>query len=287
MNSVGVSAEHPVVQTRRVRAPILVVVATTLLAAVIGMALFHSVLVPHDPEAQDLVTGLATPNSSYLLGTDQLGRDVLSRVIAGASPALLGPLIITTVSMLLGNALGLLAGFRGGRIDAVIMRCIDLMWSIPSVLVVIVVAAALGGGYWLTVALLALFTIPFDARIVRGAVLEQMPRPYVEAARVLGVPDRRIAIHHVWPNIAPTAIANAFLVFANSLVAIASVSYLGLGIDPSTPDWGVMIAQNQAALFANPAAVLAPALLIVLTAASVNIIGDAAFAALTRRGSSR
>ncbi|WP_435173997.1 ABC transporter permease [Gordonia hongkongensis] len=287
MSSVEVAAGRPVALVRRRRTPVLVILASTVLAGVVAMALFHSVLAPHDPTAQDLVTGLTAPTDPYLLGTDQLGRDVFSRVIAGAAPALVGPLIITMVSLVVGNALGLLAGYRGGRVDAVIMRWVDMMWSIPSVLVVIVVAAALGGGYWLTIALLALLTIPFDTRIVRGAVLEQMPRPYVEAARVLGVPAHRIAIRHVWPNIAPTAIANAFLVFANSLVAIASVSFLGLGIDPSTPDWGVMIAQNQAVLFANPAAVLTPALLIVATAASVNVIGDAAYAALARRGGER
>lgn len=287
MSTVVAVDGRPAGLIRRGRASVLLVLATLLVVAVIAMAVFDRALAPYDPTTQDLITGLSGPSGSHLLGTDQLGRDVLSRVIAGARPALLGPLIIAIVSVIVGNALGLLAGYRGGRVDSVIMRWVDVMWSIPSILVVIVAASALGGGYWLTVALLAVLTIPFDTRVVRGATLEQMPRPYVEAARVLGLPDRRIAIRHVWPNVAPTAAANTFLVFASSLVAIASVSFLGLGIDPSTPDWGVMIAQNQALLFANPASVLAPALMIVLTAASVNIIGDATFTALSRRGTQR
>ena len=150
-------------------------------AAVAVMAVAGSVIAPQSPGAQNLGAVLARPGAAHWLGTDSLGRDVLSRLIAGAGIAVTGPLVIAVGSLLIGNVLGLLAGYRGGLADSVIMRWVDLMWSVPGLLVIIVVAGAVGGGYWLSVALLTVLTIPFDTRVVRGATLEQVPLPYVEA----------------------------------------------------------------------------------------------------------
>jgi peptide/nickel transport system permease protein len=280
-------AEDPPVRRRRTRFPVLLSLSVLIVAAVVVMAIAGNLIAPDNPSTQNLVLSLSTPSAKHLLGTDQLGRDVLSRLIVGSRHALLGPLAISLVSMVFGNLFGLLAGYRGGVIDAVIMRCVDLLWSIPAVLIVILAESAIGGGYWLDVALLSVLTIPFDTRVVRGATLEQAPRPYVEAAETIGVPAWRIMIRHIWPNVAPVAIANTFLVFAGSLVALASIAYLGLGIDPSTADWGVMLAQGEALLFENPVSVLAPGIMIVLTAASMNVIGDALYERLSRRGGDR
>jgi peptide/nickel transport system permease protein len=251
------------------------------------MALLGSTIAPYGPSAQNLTAVLSKPSSAHWLGTDALGRDVLSRLIAGARTALVGPLVITLGSMLVGNLLGLLAGYRGGRVDAIIMRWVDLMWSVPSLLVIIVVQGTVGGGYWLAVALLVLLTVPFDTRVVRGATLEQVPRPYVEAAKTLGVADRRIMISHVWPNVAPVAVANAFLVFAGSLVALAGLSFLGLGVSPGSSDWGLTLAEGETDLFANPVALLAPGAMIVITAASMNLIGDWLYERLSTWGATR
>jgi peptide/nickel transport system permease protein len=257
------------------------------LVVVVVMVVFGSLVAPHDPGAQNPTAALARPGGVHWLGTDSLGRDVFSRLIAGARTAFVGPLVITAGSALGGNLLGLWAGYRGGRIDAVVMRWVDLMWSIPGLLVIIVVQGALGGGYWLAVALLLVLTIPFDTRVVRGATLEQAPRPYVEAARTLGVSDRRIMLAHIWPNVAPVAVANAFLVFATSLSTLAGLSFLGLGVSPGTPDWGLMVSEGIELLFANPVVVLAPAAMIVLTATSMNLIGDWCYERLASRGATR
>jgi len=265
----------------------LVAAAMVVMAAVVVLALIGSIVAPYDPRAQDLVTGLSRPSSTHWLGTDQLGRDVLSGLIVGARDALVGPLVVALSSMLIGNALGLLAGYRGGRVDTLIMRWVDLMWAIPALLVAVVIVSSVGGGYWLAVGVLVVFTVPFDARVVRGATLEQAPRPYVEAAKTLGISDRRIMVQHIWPNVAPVAVANACLVFAGSLVTLASLSYLGLGVSPGTPDWGLMLAEGQSLLFANPVSELAPAVALVLTAASMNLIGDWLYERLASRGTGR
>jgi peptide/nickel transport system permease protein len=130
-------------------------------------------------------------------------------------------------------------------------------------------------------------TIPFDTRVVRAATLEQVPRPYVEAARALGVRDWRIMVFHIWPNVSPVAVANAFLNFAGSVGFIAALSFLGLGVAPGTPDWGLMLAEGESDLFANPVAILAPAALIVITAAAANLIGDWLHERLASRGAAR
>jgi peptide/nickel transport system permease protein len=251
------------------------------------MVVFGSLIAPQNPNAQNPVNALAKPGGAHWLGTDSLGRDVLSRLIAGARTAFMGPLVIAGASLVFGNLLGLWAGYKGGRVDAVIMRWVDLMWSVPGLLVIVVVSGTLGGGYWLAVGLLVILTIPFDTRVVRGATLEQAPRPYVEAARTLGVPGWRIMVWHIWPNVSPVAVANAFLNFAGSLTAIAGLSFLGLGVAPGTPDWGLMLSEGLQDLFVNPVAVLAPGALIVLTATSMNLIGDWLQERLASRGATR
>jgi peptide/nickel transport system permease protein len=271
----------------RPRVPWVIGACFLVVGLVVVMAIFGTTIAPHSPNAQDPLLSLERPSGAHWLGTDALGRDVLSRLIAGARTAFIGPLIIAASSMLIGNLLGLLAGYRGGRADAVIMRWVDLMWAVPSLLVIIVVAGALGSGYWLAVALLLVLTIPFDTRVVRAAALEQAPRPYVEAARVLGVPDWRIMIFHVWPNVSPVAIANAFLVFAGSLTALAGLSFLGLGVPPGTADWGLMLSEGFQDLFVNPVAVLAPGAAIIATATAMNLIGDWLQERLTSRGAGR
>lgn len=260
---------------------------SVILAAVVVAAIFGSLIAPQGASTQNLILGLSKPSGAHWLGTDSLGRDVFSRLIVGARTALVGPLAIALGSMLIGNTLGLLAGYRGGAVDAIIMRWVDVMWSIPSLLVIIVVAGALGGGYWLAVSLLILLTVPFDTRVIRGATLEQVPRPYVEAAKALGVPDRRIMLLHIWPNVSPVAVANTCLVFAGSLVSLAGLSFLGLGVRPGTADWGLMLAEGRAYLFANPVATLAPGVMVVLTATSMNLIGDWLHERLSSQGATR
>lgn len=267
--------------------PLLVLGAFFVAALLLVMAIFGHQLAPKSPSAQDLANPLAGPSSAHPLGTDSLGRDVLSRIIIGARTALIGPVIIAAGSVIFGNLLGLYAGYRAKFADAFIMRWVDFMWSLPALLVIIVVAGALNGGYWVAVGLLLLLSIPYDARITRAATVEQMQRPYVEAARTLGLSDRRVMFLHVWPNVSTITIPNAFLDFAGALVALSTLSFLGLGSPPGTPDWGLMVAEGQQLLFTNPVGVLAPCVMILLAAMSMNLIGDWLHERLASRGATR
>jgi len=258
-----------------------------VICAVVVMAAIGQVIAPQDPNVQNLSNTLAHPSADHWLGTDALGRDVLSRIVAGARSAFLGPFVISVGAALLGSILGLLAGYYGGRTDSLLMRYVDLMWALPYLLVIIVVAGVFGGGYWFSVGLLVILTMPFDLRMVRGATLEQVSRPYVEAARTLGVRDWRIMLLHIWPNVSSVVVAQVFLGFAGALVALSGLSFLGLGIAPGTPDWGLMLAEGRQLLFANPVAVLSPAAAIVLTATCMNLIGDWSYERLASRGATR
>lgn len=280
-------AEASTASARPRRSNILIVCCMVFIGLVLVMVVFGDLIAPLDPNQQNMQATSQGPSGEHWFGTDALGRDVFSRVIAGSRSAFIGPLLIAAGSMLIGNILGLLAGYRGGRVDSALMRWVDLMWAVPGLLVIIVVAGAFGGGYWFAVILLLVLSTPFDTRVVRGVTLEQVPRPYVEAAKTLGVSDTRIMLLHIWPNVSATAIANAFLSFAAALIALAGLSFLGFGVDPGTPDWGLMLAEGRRQLFANPVAALAPGAMIVLTATAMNLIGDWLYERISSRGATR
>ena len=287
-NTVLVLGEERQVAGRRRRAVSPIIwLSFFVVAGVLAMAVFGALLAPYSPSAQHLALTDATPSGAHWLGTDALGRDVFSRVIAGARTAFFGPLVIAAASFVLGNLLGLFAGYRGGLADAIIMRWVDFMWALPALVILIVVAGAVGSSYWLAVVVLIVLTVPFDTRVIRGATLEQVPRPYVEAAKTLGVPRWKIMLFHVWPNVSPVAVANTCLVFAGSLVTLAGLEFLGLGLPPGSSDWGLMLSQNEALLFTNPLATIAPGVMIVLAAIAMNLIGDWLYEELTSRGAGR
>jgi peptide/nickel transport system permease protein len=257
------------------------------LAAVVAMAAFGPILAPTDPNAQRLLAALTGPSRANLLGTDELGRDVLSRTIVGARTAVIGPAVIALGSMIIGSALGLFAGYMGGWLDAVVMRWADIMLALPVLLVAIVVVGILGGGYALAVMVLTAFYTPQAIRVVRAATLEQRVLPYVEAARTLGLSKARIMLRHIWPNTWPLLVANTFLDFALALVGLAGLSFLGLGVGPKTPDWGRMVGDGRAHLVGNPLETLAPGMMLVLTATSVNLLGDWLYERVAARGRAR
>jgi peptide/nickel transport system permease protein len=249
-------------------------VAVVIVVAIVLLAIFGSLIQPHDPGAQDLFHTSAGPSSGHWLGTDGLGRDILSRMIAGAGAAITGPLVVALTGLIAASGLGILSGYMGGAIDIVVQRFVDFMFALPGLLIAIVIVGVVGGGYWLAVMVLSLLNFAGGVRILRGAALEQRALPYVEAARTLGVPRYRIMYRHIWRNISPIVFANAALDFALALVALSSLSYLGLGTSPGQPEWGRMLAENQPLLFSNPLGVLSPGLAIVLFATSVTVIGD-------------
>jgi peptide/nickel transport system permease protein len=253
-----------------------------VMAIVVVCALFGSAVAPDSPFTQRLELGDAPPSAEFLAGTDLLGRDVLSRVIYGGWTALVGPIVVAVGAWMIATILGLVSGYLGGWVDSSIMRWVDFMLALPAPLIAIVVVGVVGGGYWTAVlVLIILFTAP-DTRIVRSAVLEQRPRPYIDAARALGISKTRILFVHILPNVLPIILAYVVLDFAFALVNLAGLSFLGLGVEPGTPDWGRMLFENRTILFTNPMALLLPAAMVILTAVSMNLIGDWLFERLTR-----
>ncbi len=264
----------PLAEHRLAIMPMAVMVCLIIIAIVVICALFGSSIAPDSPFTQRLQVGDQPPSAEFLAGTDLLGRDVLSRVIHGAWTALVGPIVVAAGAFAIATLLGLLSGYLGGAIDSAVMRWVDFMLALPGPLVAIVVVGVVGGGYWTAVlVLIILFTAP-DTRIVRSAVLEQRPLPYIDAARALGISKTRIVFVHILPNVLPIILAYVVLDFAFALVNLAGLSFLGLGVEPGTPDWGRMLFENRTILFTNPVALLLPAGMIILTAISMNLIGD-------------
>ena len=254
--------------------PLSIWLSFAVLFLIVVLALLGTSITPYNPSEQRLFVGDTPPSSEFWAGTDLLGRDVLSRSMLGARTALIGAIVISVGAFAIATALGLLSGYLGGKVDSVITRWIDIMLALPALLIAIVIVGIVGGGLWIAIlVLIILFTAP-DTRIVRSAVLEQRPLPYIEAARTLGVPKTRIMYGHILPNILPILFAYIVLDFAFALVALAGLSFLGLGIPPGTADWGRMLIENKGILFTNPMGIVLPAVLIILTAASMNLIGD-------------
>jgi len=265
------------------RTPVTVWIAMAFVAMAIVCAAFGRQIAPYPPNEQDLLLGDSPPSAEHWAGTDLLGRDVLSRTIVGARTALVGPAVVAAGAFAIATILGLWGGYVGGATDSLVMRWVDFMFALPGPLIAIVIVGVVGGGFWTAVAVLVvLFTAP-DTRIVRSAVLEQRPLPYIEAARTLGIPRRRIMFRHIFPNILPLIAAYVVLDFAFALVSLAALSFLGLGVPPGTPDWGRMLFENRTILLTNPMAALLPAAAIVVTAACINIIGDWTYERMSAR----
>jgi peptide/nickel transport system permease protein len=265
---------EPEAAARRRGMPPLIILCFVIIAVVVVCAIFGEGITPSSASLQRLGVGDTPPSAAFWAGTDQVGRDVLSRVIVGARTALVGPVIIAAGAFTIATLLGLFAGYLGGWVDGAIMRWADVMIALPGPLVAVVVVGVVGGGYWTAVAVLVVLFLAPDTRIVRSAVLEQRPRPYIDAARTLGLSRTRIIFVHVFPNVFPIVFAYVVLDFSFALVNLAGLSFLGLGVEPGTADWGRMLYENRNILFSNPAAVLLPAAMIVLTAGSINLIGD-------------
>src|SRR5262245_30462933 len=231
--------------------------AVMLLAVIVALA--APLVAPHDPLAQNLGNTLARPNSTHLLGTDNVGRDVLSRVIWGTRISLLAGLVSVALAVVVGSLLGILAGYSGGRVDGLVMRLMDSVLSLPPRVLALALGAVLGAG--LTGVLLALGVVytPNFARLMRGQVLAITARDYVDAARALGASGSRVAWRHVVPNAINPIIVQASLSVAFAILAEASLSFLGLCIQPPQASWGSLINPGRAYLTPAPWIGVAPA----------------------------
>ena len=271
MTTASITPDSVGIQPRRhVAVVVSGVIVLLLLAAVVASPFLQNAAL----DQNILATSLAPGYDGHLLGTDQLGRDVLLLTIAGTASAVVGPVVIAAGSMLLGILFGTIAGYRRGIRDGVIGRVTDILLALPVLLAAIVIGGVFGGGYWSVVALLIVLFCPSDIRIVRSAVIEQAPRPYVEAAQMLGLPRRRIMFAHLLPNVRGLVITNMLLNVGFALVTLSSLSYLGVGVQPGTADWGRQISDGRAIMFINPAAVLVPALMLIVATCAITVLGD-------------
>jgi ABC-type dipeptide/oligopeptide/nickel transport system permease subunit len=231
-------------------------------------------LAPADPAQQSLIEKRARPGGKFLLGADEFGRDILSRVIYGSRVALIVGLLSVALALALGLALGGLAGFAGGWVDALVMRATEVLLAFPYLLLAIAVVAALGPGVLNTTIAVGIWGTPAVIRIVRGAVLAAREAEYVRAARALGASTLQVLVRHVLRNILPTVVVYATLFMANAILVEAALSFLGLGVQPPTPSWGLMVSTGRDLLLIAPHVATIPGLAIMLAVLGFNLLGD-------------
>jgi peptide/nickel transport system permease protein len=241
---------------------------------IVAAAVVAPTLAPHDPIRLNVAVSLEPPGARYWLGTDQFGRDVLSRIIYGARVSVAMGLVAVTISVVAGSVLGLLSGYYRGTVDLVVMRLVDVMLAFPGILLALVIIAVLGPNLWSAMVAVGISGMPLFIRVVRGSTLAVREFQYVEAARATGGGDGRIVLRHVLPNVLTPVIVLVTLGIPNAIVAGAALSFLGLGVKPPTPDWGDMLSRGRA--FMNTAWWLStfPGLAIVVIVLAINRFGD-------------
>jgi peptide/nickel transport system permease protein len=247
---------------------------TVLLVLLLALTIIGPFVAPYPPNAIS-DTPVLGPSGKHWLGTDTLGRDILSRVLNGGGSVILLPLLAVGLAMVIAVVVGLLSGYLGGWVDAVVTRVVDVVLAIPSYLIVLVVVTAFGAGSTIVVLTVAVVYAPYIIRVLRAATLAVSPLDFVLAARARGEGIRWVVFREILPNIGPTLLVEIALRTTYAIMFIASLSFLGLGVQPPSSNWGVMVAENRLMLLVHPVGVIAPALLIGVLAISINLIADA------------
>jgi len=245
-----------------------------LIGILILVAVFAPYLAPYDPVKQNILFRYQAPSQKHLLGTDEMGRDILSRIIYGARISLLVGLLSIGLALVIGVILGLLAGFYGGVIDMIIMRIMDIMLAFPSILLAIAIVAILGPQLKNSMLAIGIINIPRFARIIRSSALSLKESEFINAARVLGAGDVRIIFHHLLPNAMAPLIVQTTLGIATAILEAAALSFLGLGAQPPTPEWGAMLSDARSSLQKAPWVATFPGLAIIFGVLGFNLLGD-------------
>ena len=245
-----------------------------MVVVVLVLAVLGGILAPYDPNKSDPNIILQAPSFAHLMGTDHLGRDVLSRSLNGAQVAVLAGLISVGFALIVGSIIGLLAGYWGGWVDDILMRLVDTLWSFPTLVLALAIAASLGPG--LTNAMIAIGIVftPAFARLVRGQALSVRERDFILAERVLGAGPLRIMVLHIWPNVVGPIIVQSSLMVAQAIIVEASLSFLGLGVEPPNASWGSMLRSGYQYLERAPWVSFFPGTAIFLTVLALNLLGD-------------
>ncbi|MCP2636092.1 ABC transporter permease [Microbacterium sp. HD4P20] len=256
-----------------VRDPLLIVAGIVILG-IVTMAVFGGLLAPYDPNQLYAGPVSAAPSPAHPMGTDDLGRDILSRVLAGAAPSVFAPIAVVLASSLLGSAIAVCAAWFGGWVDGISSRLIEVIFAIPGLVLAILAVSMFGKGLIAPIVALSIAYIPIVARLVRTASQRELGTPYMAALRVQGVGSAAICFRHLVPALLPAVLAQSTVGFGYAMLDLAAISFLGLGAQPPSSDWGVMIAGGQPSLLTGaPEQSMFPALLVVLTVLSVNVLG--------------
>lgn len=250
------------------------VIGLIILTFLVFIALFAPYIAPYDPYLSDMPNSLQPPSSQHLLGTDELGRDILSRIIYGAQISLKVGILAVAIALAVGVVLGAVAGYYGGFIDNTIMRIMDIMLAFPSLLLAIAFMAALGRGIENAIIAIGIVSTPHYARIVRGSVLSVKENEYIQAARAIGASDLRIIFLHVLPNVVSPIVVRATLGVSTAILETAALGFLGLGVQPPFAEWGAMLGSGRGYFYNAPHIVLYPGLAITMTVLAFNLLGD-------------
>lgn len=250
------------------------IIGSLILIILAVMAIAAPIVATHNPVKQDMTSSLQSPNNAHWLGTDKQGRDIFSRLVYGARPTLLGAICVVFIAYLVGVPLGLISGYYGGRLDTIIMRCLDMLLAFPALLLAILIVATFGRGLTNTVIALGIVYIPAITRVVRSATLVQRNLNYVEAAKGSGMSDARILFRHLLPNVASPILVQGSNDLAYAILDIAALSFLGLGIQPPDPDWGSMLAEGRSFLLLSPYTSIFSGLAIMLAVIAFNWFSD-------------
>jgi peptide/nickel transport system permease protein len=250
------------------------VVGMGVISIFVLMATLAPDIAPYDPNAIDLANRLKGPSAGHWLGTDELGRDMFSRIIIGARITLLITGGAMGLAVLLGASMGVLAGYYGGYVDTVVSRFVDILMTMPSFLLAVAIVAALGVGTANVIIAIGIAAVPDFARIARASTLSVRAEEYIFAARSIGVRPRRLILRHIAPNIVPPLMVQATMRLATAILSASSLSFLGLGPQPPTPEWGAMMSTGRNYVSTGPLLVVFPGLAILLVALSFNLMGD-------------
>jgi len=261
---------------RRLRKNNMAMAGIAILGIIIVLAIFADIIAPYDAVAikQNLKDRLMTPSGAHILGTDEFGRDMFARLIHGARVSLQVGILAVGLSIVLGGALGAIAGYYGGKLDDIIMRIMDVFLAVPSILLAIAIVSALGPNLLNLMFAISISSVPSYARIVRASVISIKDQEFIEAAKAIGANDFRIIMLHIIPNTLAPVIVQGTLGVAGAILSTAGLSFIGMGIQPPAPEWGAMLSGGRQYLRYAPHVTTIPGIAIVITILALNLVGD-------------
>lgn len=253
----------------------LLIGSAVICALVALLAAFGASIAPYSPDQTDVLSASLGPSGQHWFGTDGIGRDIFSRAVHGARISFAGAGIIVLGSGLFGTALAVFSAWHGGWLDRALNRMLNVMFAVPGILVAVLASAVFGAGFWAPVIALTIVYVPFYARVVRSAAVRECAMPYIEGLQLAGLSSWRITTRHILRNVSPMVVAQATIAFGSALVDFAAVSFIGLGVQPPTSEWGLMVADGRAEILNGaPQQSLAAGLCIVVTVVAFNVLGD-------------